>query len=170
MKSDERRNSIVNLLLSEKRAVSGGELSEKYDVSRQIIVKDISILKEQGLDIVATSAGYVIKSSPFVERVFKVFHTTEQTEDELQAIVDLGGIVADVYVWHKAYGKMEAKLNISSRKQIAQFIENVRTGKSIELMHITGGYHYHTVRADSEESLDQIEAELSKRNYIAPGN
>ena len=170
MKSDERRKSIVNLLLSEKRAVSGGELSEKYDVSRQIIVKDISILKEQGFDIVATSVGYVIKSSPFVERVFKVFHTTEQTEDELQAIVDLGGIVADVYVWHKAYGKMEAKLNISSRKQIAQFIESVRTGKSVELMHITGGYHYHTVRADSEESLDLIEAELSKRNYIAPGN
>ena len=170
MKSDERRKSIVNLLLSEKRAVSGGELSEKYDVSRQIIVKDISILKEQGLDIVATSAGYIIKSSPFVERVFKVFHTTEQTEDELQAIVDFGGIVADVYVWHKAYGKMEAKLNISSRKQIAQFIENVRTGKSVELMHITGGYHYHTVRADSEETLDLIEAELSKRNYIAPGN
>ena len=170
MKSDERRKSIVNLLLSEKRAVSGSELSKKYDVSRQIIVKDISILKEQGLDIVATSAGYVIKSSPFVERVFKVFHTTEHTEDELQAIVDLGGIVADVYVWHKAYGKMEAKLNISSRKQIAQFIESVRTGKSVELMHITGGYHYHTVRADSEESLDQIEAELSKRNYIASGN
>lgn len=170
MKSDERRKSIVNLLLSEKRAVSGSELSEKYDVSRQIIVKDISILKEQGLDIVATSAGYVIRSSPFVERVFKVFHTTEQTEDELQAIVDLGGIVADVYVWHKAYGKMEAKLNISSRKQIAQFIENIRTGKSVELMHITGGYHYHTVRADSEETLDQIEAELSKRNYIASGN
>ena len=170
MKSDERRKSIVNLLLSEKRAVSGGELSEKYNVSRQIIVKDISILKEHGLDIVATSAGYVIKSSPFVERVFKVFHTTEQTEDELQAIVDLGGTVADVYVWHKAYGKMEAKLNISSRKQIAQFIESVRTGKSVELMHITGGYHYHTVRADSEKSLDQIEAELSKRNYIAPGN
>ena len=170
MKSDERRKSIVNLLLSEKRAVSGGELSEKYDVSRQIIVKDISILKEQGLDIVATSAGYVIKSSPFAERVFKVFHTTGQTEDELQAIVDLGGIVADVYVWHKAYGKMEAKLNISSRKQIAQFIENVRTGKSVELMHITGGYHYHTVRADSEETLDLIETELSKRNYIAPGN
>lgn len=170
MKSDERRKSIVNLLLSEKRAVSGSELSEKYDVSRQIIVKDISILKEQGLDIVATSAGYVIKSSPFVERVFKVFHTTEQTEDELQAIVDFGGIVADVFVWHKAYGKMGAKLNISSRSQIEQFIESVRTGKSVELMHITGGYHYHTVRADSEETLDQIEAELSKRNYIAPGN
>ena len=170
MKADERRKSIVNLLLSEKRAVSGSELSGRYGVSRQIIVKDISILKEQGVDVLATSAGYVIKASPFAERVFKVFHTTEQTEDELQTIVDLGGTVADVYVWHKAYGKMEAKLNISSRSHIAQFIESVRTGKSVELMHVTGGYHYHTVRADSVEALDRIEAELAKRSYIAPGN
>ena len=170
MKSDERRKSIVNLLLSEKRAISGNELSEKYGVSRQIIVKDISILKEQGNDILSTNSGYVIQSSPLKERVFKVLHTTEQTEDELQTIVDLGGTVADVYVWHKAYGKMEAKLNISSRAQIEQFIESVRTGKSVELMHITGGYHYHTVRAVSEAVLDRIGSALEGKNYIAEGN
>ena len=169
MKSDERRKSIVNLLLSENRPVSGSELSEKYGVSRQIIVKDISILKEQGNDILATSAGYVIRSSPLKDRVFKVFHTTEQTEDELKLIVDLGGTVADVFVWHKAYGKMEAKLNISSRAQIEQFIESVRTGKSVELMHITGGYHYHTVRAENEEVLNRIELALTEKGYIAPG-
>ena len=169
MKSDERRKSIVNLLLSENRPVSGSELSEKYGVSRQIIVKDISILKEQGNDILATSAGYVIRSSPLKDRVFKVFHTTEQTEDELKLIVDLGGTVADVFVWHKAYGKREAKLNISSRAQIEQFIESVRTGKSVELMHITGGYHYHTVRAENEEVLNRIELALTEKGYIAPG-
>ena len=169
MKSDERRKSIVNLLLSENRPVSGSELSEKFGVSRQIRVKDISILKEQGNDILATSAGYVIRSSPLKDRVFKVFHTTEQTEDELKLIVDLGGTVADVFVWHKAYGKMEAKLNISSRAQIEQFIESVRTGKSVELMHITGGYHYHTVRAENEEVLNRIELALTEKGYIAPG-
>ena len=168
MKADERRKSIVNLLLSEKRPISGNELSEKYGVSRQIIVKDILILKTQGNDILATNSGYMIQSSPLKERVFKVFHTTAETEDELQTIVDLGGTVADVYVWHKAYGKMEAKLNISSRSQIEQFIESVRTGKSVELMHITGGYHYHTVRAASEETLDKIESALNSKKYIAP--
>ena len=168
MKSDERRKSIVNLLLSEKRPISGNELSEKYGVSRQIIVKDISILKEQGNEILATNSGYIIQSSSLKERVFKVYHTTEQTEDELQTIVDFGGIVADVYVWHKAYGKMEAKLNIASRLQIEQFIESVRTGKSVELMNITGGYHYHTVRADSDEILDLIGDKLEKSGYIAP--
>ena len=166
MKSDERRKSIVNLLLSENRPVSGSELSEKYGVSRQIIVRDISILKEQGNDIFATNAGYMIRSSPFKERVFKVLHTTNQTEDELQTIVDLGGTIADVYVWHKAYGKMEAKLNISSRSQIDQFIESVRSGKSVELMHITGGYHYHTVRAETEAQLDAIGDFLKQKGFV----
>lgn len=169
MKYDERRKSIVNLLASEKKPVSGNELSEKFGVSRQIIVRDISILKEQGFEIFATNSGYMMQASPYKERVFKLFHTTEQTEDELQTIVDLGGTIADVYVWHKAYGKMEAKLNISSRSRIEQFIESVRTGKSVELMHITGGYHYHTVRAESEEMLDRIEFALKEKNYIAPG-
>jgi transcriptional regulator of NAD metabolism len=169
MKSYERRKSIVNMLLSENRPISGSELSEKYGISRRIIVKDISILKEQDNDILATSAGYVIRSSPLKDRVFKVFHTTEQTEDELKTIVDLGGTIADVFVWHKAYGKMEAKLNISSRAQIEQFIESVRTGKSVELMHITGGYHYHTVRAENEEVLNRIELALTEKGYIAPG-
>ena len=168
MKSDERRKSIVNFLLNEKRAVSGSELSKKYGVSRQIIVKDIAVLKEQGNDIFASNSGYVIHSSPMKERTFKLFHTTEQTKDELQLIVDRGGVVADVYVWHKAYGKMEAKLNISTRFQIEQFIESVRTGKSVELMHITGGYHYHTVRAVSEDVLDGIERALKEKNYIVP--
>ena len=169
MKSDERRKSIVNLLVSEKKPVSGNELSEKFGVSRQIIVRDISILKEQGFEILASNSGYIMQKSPYKERVFKVFHTTEQTEDELKIIVDLGGIIADVFVWHKAYGKMEARLNISSRSQIEQFIESVRTGKSVELMHITGGYHYHTVRTESEELLDRIEFALKEKNYIAPG-
>ena len=169
MKAEERRKGIVNLLLSEKKPVSGGTLSEKFGVSRQIIVKDISRLKEMGYVILATYAGYIIQASPLKEKVFKVYHTTEQTEDELKLIVDCGGVVADVYVWHKAYGKLEAKLNISSRVQIEQFIENVRTGKSVELMNITGGYHYHTVRAESEEILDLIGTKLAQKGYIAPG-
>ena len=169
MKSDERRRSMINLLTASDRPISGGELAAYYGVSRQIIVKDIAILKARRYEICATHTGYIMQPYLFKERIFKVYHSTEQTEDELNVIVDLGGTVVDVFVWHKAYGKMEAKLNISSKEQIKQFIENVRTGKSVELMHVTGGYHYHTVRADNEDVLDRIEAALSERNYIAPG-
>ena len=51
---------------------------------------------------------------------------------------------------------------------VKQFIEGVRSGKSTELMNITGGYHYHTIRAESEEVLDKIEKLLKDRGYIAP--
>lgn len=170
MKVTERRMAIVNLLLASKTPVSGGELAEKFNVSRQIIVQDITVLKGLGYEIFSTHHGYVLQKSPLVERVYKLKHTTEQTEDELNSIVDLGGMVVDVFVWHKVYGKISATLNIFSRLHVKQFLEGVRTGKSSELMNITGGYHYHTVRAESEEILDKIGKALTEKNYIALGD
>ena len=130
MKAAERRKAIVNLLLSEQEAISGGALSERFGVSRQIIVQDITVLKGLGYEILSTHNGYIMQKSPLKERVFKLHHTTEQTEDELSLIVGLGGTVVDVFVWHKVYGKVEAKLNIFSDLHVKQFIEGVRTGKS----------------------------------------
>ena len=166
MKVDKRRKAIVNLLLASKSPISGGELSEQFNVSRQIIVQDITVLKGIGYEILSTHSGYVIHKSPLVERVFKLKHTTEQTEDELTTIVDLGGTVVDVFVWHKVYGRISAALNIFSRLQVKQFLEGVRTGKSTELMNITGGYHYHTVRAESVTVLDKIENALRESGYL----
>lgn len=168
MKADNRRKEIVAILMSEQKPISGGELSNRLGVSRQIIVQDVSVLKGLGYDILSTHSGYIMYTSPLIERVFKVKHATEQTEDELNSIVDLGGMVADVFVWHKVYGKISAKLNIFSRLNVKQFIEGVRSGKSSELMNITSGYHYHTVRADSEEILDKIKAILDEKGYTAP--
>ncbi len=168
MKTKDRRKGIVNFLLSEGKAVSGRALAERFGVSRQIIVGDISILKAEGYEILSTHNGYVIKQTPLCERVIKLKHTTAQTEDELNTIVDLGGTVVDVFVWHKVYGKVKANLNIFSRLQVKQFIEGVRSGKSTELMNITGGYHYHTVRADSEEIIDNIIHSLEGKKYIVP--
>ena len=168
MKADQRRKEIASYMMSAQNAVPGGKLSEKFGVSRQIIVQDISALKEAGYEILSTHSGYVMQITPHCERVYKLFHTKDQTEDELNTIIDFGGIVADVFVWHKVYGKMTAPLNISSRLHIAQFLEGVRTGKSSELMNITGGYHYHTVKADSEEVLNRIESALQEKGFIAP--
>ena len=168
MKADERRKAIANLLTTEQKAVSGAALSAEFGVSRQIIVQDITALRSSGYDIISTHNGYLIQKTPLKERVFKVHHTTERTEEELNLIVDLGGTVVDVYVWHKEYGRMHALLNIYSRALVKQFIEGVRSGKSTELMHITGGYHYHTVRAESDQVLDSIAEALAKSGFIAP--
>lgn len=168
MKADDRRKEIVSLLMSEQNPTSGTALAKHFGVSRQIIVQDISILKAAGFQILSTHSGYLIHRTPLSERIFKVRHTSGQTEDELNLIVDLGGTVEDVFVWHKVYGKVEARLNISSRFHVKQFLEGIRSGKSKELMNITDGYHYHTVLAESEEVLDQIEKALAQELYLVP--
>ncbi len=168
MKAAERRKEIIMFLMAQKDAVSGNVLSEKFGVSRQIIVQDISMLKAAGFGILSTHYGYIVQESPFVTKEIKVYHTTEQTEDELNCIIDLGGTVVDVFVWHKVYGKISADLNIFSSLQVKQFIEGVRSGKSTELMNITGGYHYHTIRADNEKVMETIVKALGEKGYLAP--
>ncbi len=168
MKPYERRKELTSILCSEKGAVSGSKLAKELNCSRQIIVSDIAILKASGYDIISTNRGYIINSSPLLEKVFKVKHTSEETKEELNLIVGLGGIVADVFVWHKVYGKIKADLNIFSSLGIDKFIEGIKSGKSTELMNITDGYHYHTVKADSLETLNRIEYELNQRNFIVP--
>ena len=167
MRAQERRKEIAALLMASSEAISGGALSARLGVSRQIIVQDIAMLKAQGFDILSTHQGYVIKASPLLWREFKVRHTSAETEDELSHIVALGGTVVDVFVWHKVYGRIGANLNIFSRRDVDRFMEELRSGRSTELMHITDGYHYHTVRAESEEALDAIAAMLQKKGYLA---
>ncbi len=97
-------------------------------------------------------------------RIFKVQHTDEQLEEELNTIVDLGGCVDNVMIHHRVYGKMEAELALIPGNAGA-FMEDIRSGKSSPLKNITSNYHYHKVSADSEETLDLIEQELEEKDF-----
>ena len=143
-------------------------MAERFGVSRQSIVQDISVLRENGYEIAPTHHGYLIKKSPLKERVFKVRHSREDTFDELTTIVSLGGTVVDVYVLHKVYGKINAPLNIYTDEGIKSFIDGVRNGKSSELMNVTDGYHYHTIRAENDDILDAIALALYEKKYLVP--
>ena len=168
MKGDIRRNSIVKYLVGETRPVPARELAERFSVSRQIIVKDIARLRDQGEPIVALARGYVLERELRPERVFKVIHSDEDVANELYLIVDNGGAVEDVFIYHKLYNKVRAKMDIRSRYDVDLFVAGMATGKSSLLKNVTGGYHYHTVSAPSEEVLDQIEAKLCENGFLAP--
>lgn len=165
MTGKERRDSIIKMI-SGKSPVSGGSLSKSLDVSRQIIVSDIALLRAEGYDIISTNRGYFLNSPSGATIVVKVNHTDEQTEDELNTIVDLGGTVIDVFVHHKVYGKISADLNIRSRRNVKEFIENIKSGKSTPLKNITSNYHYHTIAAENEEVLNIIVEELKNKGYL----
>lgn len=166
MTGSNRRQEILKNIKESDRPVSGSKLAKDYDVSRQVIVQDIALLRASGYDIISTNRGYVLEGQTCAERVFKVRHTDEQLETELCTIVDLGGQVKNVMVNHKVYGHIEAELGITSRRKVKEFLEDIESGKSTPLKNITSDYHYHTVTADSEETLGLIEDELRKLGFL----
>lgn len=166
MTGTERRTKIVELIQNSEKPLSGTALAKQCDVSRQVIVQDIALIRASGYDIISTNRGYIIQEPLVRERVFKVNHTDEQLEEELYSIIDLGGTVVNVMVNHRVYGYMEAELRINSRRKVEAFMEDIRSGKSSPLKNITSNYHYHKVAADSEETLDLIEEALRQKHFL----
>ena len=166
MTGTERRKKLLNLMRESKTPLSGGALGSATGVSRQVIVQDIALIRAAGYDVIATNRGYICSSPERETRVFEVNHTDEQMQDELKTIVDFGGVVLDVIVRHEVYGELRAELNISSRNKVALFMEEIRQGKSRPLKNITSGEHFHTVSADSAQTLELIEEELRKKGYL----
>lgn len=167
MKAEQRRKEIVNIMMSEQKAISGGQLSEKLGVSRQIIVRDISALKTAGYEILSTHSGYIMQTKPLNSRVFKVIHSDEDVAKELNLIVDLGGTIEDVFIYHKVYNKVSAPMGIKSRHDVELFLSNIASGKSSLLKNVTAGYHYHTVLAEKQETLSLIEEKLKEYGFLA---
>ena len=166
MTGSERRAAIMDQIKNSDRPVSGSSLAKIFQVSRQVIVQDIALIRAEGNDVISTNRGYILNAPHTVNRIFKVHHTDADLENELCGIVDLGGKVVNVMVNHRVYGHMEASLNINSRRNAAEFIDDIRSGKSTPLKNITSDYHYHVVEADSEKTLDMIQEALEEKGFL----
>ena len=138
-----RQKNTKKLTILHSNDMHGDFLAEKID---EKLVGGVSLL-----------SGYVNK----------VRHEENEAEEELNMIIDLGGIVKDVFVYHKVYGVLRADMNIKSRMDIRRYMEKIATGKSSLLKNVTSGFHYHTILADSEEILDIIQEELGKQGFLA---
>lgn len=167
MNGEQRRQQIVAFLSECGRPVSGAQLARRFSVSRQIIVQDVALIRQGGEEVISTNRGYLLQKKNVKTRVFKMRHTDDEVEEELSLIVRCGGRALDVFVYHKVYGVVRAPLDIASGADIARYMEEIRTGKSSPLKNVTSGYHYHTVAADSEETLDRIQEELQQRGFLA---
>ena len=167
MGGQERREQILKILKNSDKPVAGTELAKQLQVSRQVIVQDMALIRANGVEILSTNRGYVIDEERTASRVFKVIHTDGQVEEELNLFVDLGGKVEDVFVFHKVYGVIKASMNIKSRRDVKNYMEGISTGKSTNLKNLTSDYHYHTITADDEQTLDMIQEELRQRGFLA---
>ena len=165
MNASKRREEILHYIKQSSEPVSGNMLSQKFGVSRQIIVSDIASLKDMGQDIIPTNKGYIF-NCPTFQRVVKVVHTDGEIEDELMSVVEIGAKIVNVFVWHKIYGKIEAPLNVATVMDVKEYMQGLRTGRSGPIKRVTSEYHYHTLEADNETILDNVEKMLSEKGYL----
>jgi transcriptional regulator of NAD metabolism len=169
MLSNQRRVKILKVLKTNEQPVTGSELSQHFQVSRQVIVQDIALLRAQGHDILATPQGYMI--SPVVmsrkpTRILPCKHTQQQIKDELMTIVQLGGKILDVIIEHKIYGQFTGTLMIDTPKKVDDFVEKLNRQRAEPLSMLTDGVHLHTIEAEYQHLLDNIEDALMKKGYL----
>lgn len=158
MDNSARREKILQLLQGSPSPITGTALAKTCDVSRQIIVGDVALMRAQGTDIISTPRGYQLVTPvvPGCTRVFVCCHGLDQMEGELNAIVDNGGIVRNVVIEHEVYGNLEGTLNLHSRRDVQQYVKRMHDSHAEMLSAISGGIHTHLVEAATEEELEAI--------------
>ncbi len=166
MKGEKRREEILSLIGNTDNPIPANVLKERFKVSRQVIVQDIAMLRASGFDITSTNRGYVLGRTARAARVFKCRHSFEEIVDEGVLVIEAGGRIEDIYVNHRVYGRISAKLDLNNRTNVEELYRSLVSGASKPLMSVTDGYHYHTVTAETEEILDDIEEKLRDRGFL----
>lgn len=167
LNSEERRKYILDTLENAEKPCSATVFAEECNVSRQIIVGDIALIRASGVEILSTNRGYILKKEEDIFRNFvKVSHDFSRLREELYIIVDGGARVLDVAVDHKVYGMIRADLGLSSRREVDQFIDKFENSNDMFLCSVTNNDHYHTIEADSEDSMDYVMDKLRENNFI----
>ncbi|MBQ9142572.1 MAG: transcription repressor NadR [Lachnospiraceae bacterium] len=170
LEGEERRQAILEYLTPSQSPVNGTELAKHFGVSRQVIVQDIALLRAQNHPIWSTNKGYML-TKPLEKqigcrRVIAVQHTQEQTIEEMQAIVDFGGHMLDIFVDHDLYGEIRAELIINDLQDALDFCERMNHSSSKPLKVLTGDTHYHTIVAPSEKAMQMILQELAEKGIL----
>ena len=158
MTANERREEIIKNLVKEKKAITGSELASYFNVTRQVI----------GKNIIATPDGYMINdnSDNRVKSVIAVNHTEDEMESELEIVVKYGGIIEDVIVEHPLYGEIKGILKIKNLNDLNKFTGYFEKVEAKPLSALTNGIHLHTISADSEENMNLIKMELKEKGFI----
>lgn len=165
MNSEKRKKIIVKELENSKSPITASTLASICNVSRQIIVGDVALLRASGCRIKATARGYLLQPDygeyGYVG-IIACKHDESGLKDELYTIVDFGGTAIDVKVEHSLYGELSAELNLSSRYDVDKFIYNLTKKDTKPLSSLSGGIHLHSIGCPSREIFDMISGKLDE--------
>lgn len=169
MLGEERRQQILQLIQKRGTPVTGTELAQFANVSRQVIVNDMNLLKAKNEPIMSTSQGYYyfkpLEENNFAQKVV-CNHDPKDAKEELYAIVDCGATVINVIVEHPIYGEITANLQLANRLDVDRFIQQVALHNAELLSSLTDGTHIHTISAPSNEQLQCAINSLRENGYL----
>ncbi|WP_227396748.1 transcription repressor NadR [Jeotgalibacillus aurantiacus] len=166
---EQRRQQILLTLRDSISPITGSTLAERMNVSRQVIVSDINLLKAKEEPILATSQGYLyMPSTPSVRVTKKIVckHTPAQAETELLIIVNNGATVKNVSIEHPLYGDLTASLMLHSPNEVKRFMEQVKETEAGLLSELTEGIHLHEIEADHASIIEKVEKELLEAGIL----
>lgn len=167
MNAQTRRNAIMEVLQSEETPISASALAKRFNVSRQIIVGDVALLRAGGSEISATPKGYVlVRERAGILRQVVCLHDDKDTEKELNICVDHGCCVLDVVVEHPIYGQIVGQLQLANRYDVSQFVEALSHDKAHSLCELTDGIHLHTLRCPDEAAFCRVKEELDAAGFL----
>lgn len=165
---EHRKKYILECFESCEEPLKGQKLAKTLGVTRQVIVKDIAILRASGKNIIATPKGYVLSKNvdSKIKKVIAVCHKREEIQDELETIVKFGGIIEDVIIEHKLYGEIRGILMIKTIFDVENFIKKLNEFEAEPLSVLTMGVHLHTISAENEIELNNIIGTLKRKGYL----
>ncbi|QHA92745.1 transcription repressor NadR [Bacillus sp. N1-1] len=167
---ENRRSLLLQWLKESEKPLTGSDLSKRTNVSRQVIVQDISLLKARNEPIIATSQGYIMfnteRENRKYEQVIACKHSPKDTKNELYTIVDHGGTVKDVTVEHPLYGHLTASLFVGNRLEADQFLSKLSMTNASLLSELTSGVHLHTIEANSKTQLEAVIQALKEQGFL----
>lgn len=172
MTSKQRREKIMETLRGSREPLSATVIAGMFQVSRQLIVGDIALLRAAGEEIAATPRGYVLarREPGGLQRTIACRHTSAEMGEELYTIVDNGGAVLDVIVEHAVYGQISGQLHIFSRYDVAKFLEKVSREQVSPLSRLTDGIHLHTILCQDEAAYQRVLTALQKKHLLFEKN
>jgi len=170
MLGEDRRHELLHILKTKNAPITGTDLAKHANVSRQVIVNDMNLLKARNEPIIATSQGYVYlkheENHEVFERKIVCQHTAAQAEDEMLTIVDSGVTLKSVIIDHPVYGEITASMMLSNRHDVKSFLQRVNETKANYLSVLTDGTHLHEICAPSAHLLDRAEEMLREKGYL----
>lgn len=164
----ERRKEIAKIVKNFKSPISGNKLADEFQVSRQVIVQDIAILRAEGENIISTSRGYMYPNfhNKNLIKTIAVRHNLDRIEEELKIIIELGGEVIDIIVEHPIYGEISGNLMLKSMYDLEEFLKDFKEKEALPLSKITSGIHLHTIEVPNEFIYNKILNKLKIKKLI----